>query len=365
MAQAQGGVVMTVAIPTLNEERYIGQALSTLVAQIDGSQAEVMVLDGGSTDRTAEIVGEFARAHPFIRFVPNPKRLQSAALNLAAELAAPTSRLLVRADAHALYPEGFIDACVTALRESGAASTVVPMRTVGRSCFQRAVAAAQNSPLGNGGARHRRPGASGFVEHGHHAVFDLAAFRSVGGYDESFSHNEDAELDQRLLRAGNKIYLCAEAVVDYFPRDQAMSLARQYYNHGKGRARTLLRHGQVPKLRQMAPPAALLGSVGGVALAALHPGFLALPIAYAALCNGVAAAEAARCRDRCLLALGLAAMVMHASWSLGFLRTLGERGWSRLAEALRTGRAPEAAMDRQGAGAAEASGRGVGARDVL
>ena len=30
----------------------------------------------------------------------------------------------------------------------------------------------------------------------------IAAFRGVGGYDESFSHNEDAELDYRLRQAG-------------------------------------------------------------------------------------------------------------------------------------------------------------------
>jgi succinoglycan biosynthesis protein ExoA len=328
-ARGKADITLTVAIPTLNEERHIGAVLESVIEQVDPATAEVFVLDGGSTDRTREIVEAFSARHPFVRLVPNPKRLQSAAVNLAASIAAPTSRTLLRVDAHALYPGHFVRTCVQALATSGAVSTVVPMHTVGQGCFQRAVAAAQNSPLGNGGSRHRVLGRSGYVDHGHHAAFDLAAFRAAGGYDETFSHNEDAELDHRLTTAGGRIFLCAEAVVTYFPRDRATALARQYFNHGRGRARTLLRHAIRPKPRQLLPPLALVGSVAGIGLAAVEPLFLALPLTYAALCNGIAAAAAIRERDRCLLAMGLAAMVMHFSWSLGFFRAVADHARAR------------------------------------
>jgi succinoglycan biosynthesis protein ExoA len=44
-----------------------------------------------------------------------------------------------------------------------------------------------------------------FVEHGRHALIRLDAFRAVGGYDATQSHNEDAEFDYRLTGNGGRI----------------------------------------------------------------------------------------------------------------------------------------------------------------
>jgi hypothetical protein len=54
---------------------------------------------------------------------------------------------------------------------------------------------------------HRARGQGAFVDHGHHALMSIAAFRAVGGYDPDFAHNEDAELDHRLRAAGYDIWL--------------------------------------------------------------------------------------------------------------------------------------------------------------
>jgi rSAM/selenodomain-associated transferase 2 len=49
--------MISVVIPTLNAEATLAQTLATLVpAAVDGLVREVIVVDGGSTDRTAEIV---------------------------------------------------------------------------------------------------------------------------------------------------------------------------------------------------------------------------------------------------------------------------------------------------------------------
>lgn len=313
---------LAVIVPTLDEERHIRACLESLLPQVDAARDEVLVVDGGSRDATRSIVAEIAARHPSVRLIDNPKRIQAAAVNLAARLAAPGIRVIVRADAHALYPADFVARCVAALRESGAASAVVPMRTVGRHGFQRAVAAVQDSLLGNGGAAHRRGGPSAFVDHGHHAAFDREVFLAVGGYDESFTHNEDAELDHRLRQAGHRIWMCRAATITYFPRERASALARQYYNHGRGRGRTLMRHRIRPRLRQMLPPAATLGSIGGLALATVEPAALVLPGTYLAICHLYAVGLAARRRDAWLLAGGLVATIMHVSWTMGLLRSV-------------------------------------------
>lgn len=312
---------LAVVVPVLNEAGYIEACLQSLLPQAAAAGAIIVVMDGGSTDGTLDILNRMAEAAPILQVRNNPGRLQSAALNLAARSLPESVRLLLRADAHAVYPKDFILRCREAQRVHAVASVVVPMRNVGVTGLQRAIAAAQSSRLGNGGAAHRHGARSGFVEHGHHALFDRDVFRSLGGYDESFSHNEDAEFDMRARAAGVRIWMCAEAPVTYFPRRSLRALARQYVRHGAGRARTLRRHRTWPRLRQMAAPAALALNTLCLALLPFDARFGGLPLLYAGACGAVGLRAALKCRDPWLLAASPALTVMHAAWGAGFLWT--------------------------------------------
>ena len=314
---------VSVVVPALNEERYIGPCLESLLKQglgwAGGSNFEIIVMDGGSTDRTCDIVAAMQTSHPCVRLAFNPRRLQSAAMNMAARIASPRTTVLLRADAHAAYPDDFLVTCIDTLIRTEVESVVVPMMTTGEHGFQRAIAAAQNSLIGNGGSAHRRMTASRFVEHGHHAAFTRDSFLRVGGYDETFSHNEDAEYDHRVALAGGRIWLCGEAMLRYFPRRDPWGLAKQYFFHGAGRARTLITHRMRPRLRQLMPLVIWAATMGGIAFSFLHPAFLLLPLAYCLLCLGWGVAAAVSARDPWLLAIGPAAMIMHLSWATGFL----------------------------------------------
>jgi succinoglycan biosynthesis protein ExoA len=316
---------VAVLVPTLDEERYIAACVESLLAQRTDVSLEVLVLDGGSRDATRSIVGAIAERDPRVRLLDNPGRLQSAACNLGATAAAASVTTLIRADAHAVYQPDFVATCTRTMAETGATSVVVPLRTEAEqgphsSGFQRSVAAAQRSRLGNGGSAHRTGAVSGWVDHGHHAAFDRRFFTAIGGYDAWFTPNEDAEFDVRAVRAGGRIWLSPQAAVTYFPRRRVGALARQYANHGGGRARTLLHHRLRPKARQCAPLAILALCAGGVALAPLRPRAALAPAAYVAACSAWGAVVALRTRDAWLLAMGPAAIVMHLSWAVGFAR---------------------------------------------
>ncbi len=313
---------IVIVLPVLNEARHIEACLTSLLAQAKAVDAHVMVIDGGSTDATRDIVQSLQPMHARLALVDNPARLQSAAVNLAERLAPRDATVMIRADAHAHYPDNFVALCVSALRAQGATSVVVPMQTVAHGGMQRAIAAAQNSRLGNGGAAHRAHGVSGPVDHGHHAAFDLAFFRKIGGYDTSFSHNEDAEHDVRAHVAGGRVWMCREAPILYIPRDRLWPLARQYARHGAGRARTLLKHRLAPRPRQLAAPAILVGCLLGLILSPITTWSLVLPALYAVGCVAWSCVAAWRARDALLLAMAPAAMTMHLSWAVGFFRGL-------------------------------------------
>ena len=311
---------VSIVMPALNEERYIADAISSILPKPGTLAYELLVLDGGSSDRTHEVVRGLAADHPEIRLLHNERRIQSAALNIAAEVCDPRAEILVRADCHATYPPNFAARCADTLLETGSASVVVPMHAVGRGSVQRAIAAAQNSRLGNGGSQHRVAGRSGYVEHGHHAAFDRAVFRTLGGYDETAPFNEDAEYDARLAASGRRIYLNGGLTIDYFPRSSLRALGRQYFRHGWGRANTTLKHAKAPKLRQILPVLVLLAVLSGMLLWPLAGPIALLPmLLYVAACLLWAVALAVQARDAAVLLAAPAAIVMHMAWACGFL----------------------------------------------
>ncbi|MBA4339769.1 MAG: glycosyltransferase family 2 protein [Hyphomonas sp.] len=319
-AAVQPSAILAV-IPALNEARHIETCIRSLMA---GSQAlrqvPMLVADGGSSDDTVAIVERLRTEFPNLSVLHNPKRLQAAALNLAAAGAPVAATILVRCDAHSIYPENFILDVAQSLVDTGAASLVIPMDAVGETCFEKANAWIVDTPLGSGGAAHRGGKASGWVDHGHHAGFDLSWYRRIGGYDESFSHNEDAEYDVRLGKAGGRVYLDAGIRIQYIPRGNVRRLWKQYEGYGRGRAKNVRKHGSRLKLRQTVPIFALLGSALGLVASLVYWPAIILPLGYVAILALASGLVALKHKSLCGLYAGLAAGTMHMSWAFGYLR---------------------------------------------
>lgn len=316
-----------IVVPCLNEAPVLAKVVAQILDDDRLNDPMLVIADGGSTDGTLAIARALAAEDPRVRLAPNPKRLQSAGVNLAARLAGEAT-WMVRVDAHAGYPANYVSNLVEEARRTGAASVVVSMDTRGDLPFQRAVAAAQNSPLGTGGSAHRSEGREGWVDHGHHALFRLSDFLAVGGYDETFSHNEDAELDLRIAARGGKIWLTDRVRITYYPRATAAGLARQYFNYGKGRARTVLKHRAPLKIRQALP----LAVAPAVLLSLASPLFWPLILPALSWLSGVLAwglVSGVAKRDRATMASGPPAATMHLAWSLGFWAQLLTRRGAR------------------------------------
>jgi succinoglycan biosynthesis protein ExoA len=323
----KGGVL--IVIPALNEAAHIGRVIDGLMPFAARAGARIVVADGGSVDGTQSIAAQRS-----VTVLANPARLQAAGINLAVDIYGKTADWLIRVDAHAAYPDDFCDVLLAEAARSGADSVVVGMHAVGQGLWQGAIAAAQNSRFGNGGAAHRLAPDGQFVDHGHHALMRVGMFRALGGYDAAFSHNEDAEFDLRLRAAGGRIWLTGATRITYFPRRTLRALVRQYYLFGFGRAENMLKHRGRPRLRQMVV-IALAPALALAVMAPLH-GFFAAPLVVWALACVTAGVMIARATgDRRGLLAGVTAGVMHAAWSAGF--------WSRMGRAARPSAAPAGA----------------------
>ena len=314
------GTAVLVVIPSFNEAEHIEDLVLKLLEDTDQLKVRIVVADGGSTDDTCAIVRRLAERESRVILLDSKKRI-AASLNEAVANYGDAAEFLIRIDAHAEYPPQYCTRLLAVQSETGADSVVVSMITRGRSCFQRAAAAAQNSFLGNGGSPHRNPSKGRWVDHGHHALMRTAAYRTVGGYDESFFWNEDAELDRRLRAAGFRIYLVGGLSIGYFPRRSVAALFRQYFNYGRGRARNFLKHRERLRLRQMLP-LAVVPALGMLLLAPVSLVFAAPALMWCLACVGYGIWLGVKARNPCAAAAGIAAIVMHAGWSFGFVASL-------------------------------------------
>jgi len=322
-----------VIVPCLDEAPHIEGVLQRLLHdQTPGLKLRVVVADGGSQDGTPDIVQALARNEPRLQLVNNPARIQSAAINLAVRRFGREADVLVRCDAHAEYPENYCARLVETLARTEADAVVVPLDSKGETPLQKAIAWVSNSRIGTGGSAHRAGHVSGFVDHGHHAAFRMRSFRLAGGYDQSFTHNEDAELDCRQRALGARIYLDSELRVGYSPRKTLPALYRQYFKYGEGRSRTVRRHPHSLRLRQLAVPGHLALSAVALLATPWTAWLLTWPVVYLAVVCAVCCQLALRQRQACALLGVAAALTMHTAWALGFFSGFfahRERLWGR------------------------------------
>jgi glycosyltransferase involved in cell wall biosynthesis len=325
---------VSVLVPVRNEARHLPETVAAMCAQdLGGRTMELVFADGRSEDDTLAVLQAMAAEDPRIRVVDNPDRSTAAGLNAA--LAHARGRYVARMDAHAYFPERYLASGIERLERGDdvawVAGPVVPRANGG---WSGAVALALGTRLGVGGSRKWQLLGAGVDEE---VELDTGVFAGVwarrtveelGGWDAGWPVNQDSEMAARLLASGRRIVCRAEMAAEYLPRDRVGALARQYWRHGRFRAKTNRRHPGSLRPTHLLPPALLL--TGAAAVAAPRPGreLARAALSTYAVAVVVTAASAARHGRRLRDAGGVLVVlpVMHASWGAGFLAGVVRHG---------------------------------------
>ncbi len=333
--------MVTVVIPVFNEEHYISACLeSVLVNTYPKDRLEILVIDGMSTDRSREIIRDYARRYAFIRLLDNPKRIQAAAMNIG--LRAATGEIILRMDAHTIYAPDYISQCVNLLQATRAANVGGPPQAVGKDYISNAIAIAMTSPFGVGDARFRFSNQEQWVDTVYLGAWYKQTLEALGGFNETWVVNEDYELNYRLRQAGGKIFFSPKIRCHYYVRRSLSALARQYFRYGFWRVKTLVAYPDSLRWRQLAPPVFVLALIASLAaLPVFWPAGVVIPGLYT-VANLIASLQAARRHGwRYLPLLPLVFFLLHSSWGIGFFCGLVRFGiprfsWKSLARAFRS-----------------------------
>jgi glycosyltransferase involved in cell wall biosynthesis len=183
--------VISIIIPAYNEETLLAATLQAARASADAVNApyEIIVVDDGSTDRTAEIAGTHGA-----RVVAVNLRHIAAARNAGAKVA--TGDLLIFIDADTLVPAEVLQGAIAAVRDGA----------VGGGC---AVQVDSNVPrwgpaamvIASGLMRTVRWAAGCFI------FVRADVFQRAGGFDERYFASEEIHLSRAVKKHGRFVML--------------------------------------------------------------------------------------------------------------------------------------------------------------
>ena len=193
--------------------------------------------------------------------------------------------------------------------------------------------------LGVGGATFRKDVQSEVeVDTGFTGVMERRTLERLGGWDEGWPINQDAELAARVREDGGRIVCLPELAAGYVPRGSLRGLARQYGRYGRYRVKTAVRHPNSVRVTHLLPPGLALAAL--LALAApTRPARRMARAGLAAYAAALLVTSGRHLRARPLDALLLPAVfaTMHLSFGFGVLGGIGRYGVpaAGVAEALR------------------------------
>lgn len=231
---------LTVVVPTRNAEDLIEDCLASIVA---AGPREVIVVDGLSTDRTREIAERYG-----VTIVSDDGRGLPAARRIGAERA--RTRLVALIDADVMLPAASLEQLLDEFSRERYTALQAGLHSVsGPGYWGRAL------------AWHHRTGRSrnwfGVVA----TVFDRETLLRHG-FDDRFPSGEDIDLRWRLRRAGVKIGVSSQTVVEHRFGDDFECARGQWLADGAGLGRMIRTRGaKAARLVALPLTAALRGMI--------------------------------------------------------------------------------------------------------
>jgi glycosyltransferase involved in cell wall biosynthesis len=251
---------VAVVVPVRNAEGMLAACLESIVRQ---GPAELIVVDGLSTDRTIEIARSFGA-----RILSDEGRGLPAARSIGAQAAA--TRFVALVDADVILPDGSLETLLREFHEGGYTALQAGLESeAGPGYWGQAL------------AEHHRTGRSRYWFGLVATIFDRDVLLDHG-FDAAFESGEDIELRWRLARAGDKAGVSRTTIVRH-RFDDTWAFARgQFRADGRGLARMVRKH-RLGGARLLLLPAAA-GARGVIlSLARRKPRWIPYYVAFAVL----------------------------------------------------------------------------------
>ena len=226
---------LSVICPIYNEEKYIVAFLDSVLQQdFSRDDMEVLLVDGMSRDKTRLIISQYIDKYPFLRLLDNPERTAPCAMNVGIQEA--NGDVIIRLDAHALYPSNYFSTLVFKLYELNADNIGCILNTdvLNKTPKTLAIREVLSNRFGVGNSSFRTGVTSACeVDTVPFGCWRREVFQKYGLYDKRLVRNQDIELNKRIKRGGGHIFIIPDISCTYLARETFKALAKNNYGNGK------------------------------------------------------------------------------------------------------------------------------------
>lgn len=193
----------SVIIPTLNEEKFVGNLLESLTQQ-RYNEFEVIVVDGGSKDKTVDVVRTYQNRLPSVRVLTSHERNTAVQRNLGAKNAACDWFLFVDADT-VLQPY-FFDRVSTYLSKHDCLFCTTWCSPDSEIRGDAMLTLFSNITVETSITLRRS------IAPGPLTIVHRRAHESVNGYDKEYRNTEDVDYGRRLVEKGYPLHVIRESL---------------------------------------------------------------------------------------------------------------------------------------------------------
>lgn len=247
---------LAVLMSVLNEEKHMAETLNQLYHQdFPMDSLEIVIADGGSTDRTKEIAENYNNQFGSLKIFDNPGRMAASGRNVGIKNSSAPYLLVL--DGHCHIPSKSFLADILSIFESTGAFCLCrpqPLNPPNIEEFEQAVAFCRGSALGHNPNSDIFSDYEGEVDPtSSGAMYRREVFEKIGIYDEELDACEDVDINYRVKQAGLKSYISPKLKVFYYPRSTLKGLWHQMNRYGKGRYKYSRKHNIFSPLQYLAP----------------------------------------------------------------------------------------------------------------
>ncbi len=243
-------ILLSAICPIYNEVNYIHNVLSFFISS-DPKNKELILVDGGSTDGTLQIINEYVNKYSNIRVVHNEKKFTPYALNLGIKDA--KGEYIIRLDAHSEYNSDYFLKIIELLKQGKGDIVGGPIRMKWKTKFQKIAAFVTNSRFGIGGSICHDVNYTGYSDSVYLGAMKRSLFYEIGYFDEDLIKNQDDEFNYRANSFGKKVYQDSDVISYYYPKDTLKDLAKHYFLFGYYKPIVLRKNKSEAKLRHIIP----------------------------------------------------------------------------------------------------------------
>jgi len=244
-------MILSVICPVLNGEKYITSNILKFFTDSKFEDKELLIIDGGSNDRTIEIVKDWCQKYSNIKLIHNPHKYVPYALNIG--IKESKGQFISRLDVHTVYPKNYFEKCIELSKTIDADNIGGTIISCGVSICGKAIAHSMSSLFGVGNSTPRIKSYDGYVDSIAFGFWDKQVFDKYGFFDETLIKNQDEDHNYLIIENGGKVYQSSKIKTYYFVREKIIDFIKQMFYYGFYKPLVLVKNISRIKIRHIIP----------------------------------------------------------------------------------------------------------------